>query len=485
MSLVHVILLDGTNNVQIKGLTAHQIHLRSIGSRLVLASRIFYAMFIWVSKVTVSEFLKRLARASWKQSHQRGLYFIRIFLVVTFCVVFITTLSECQPFDHYWQVTPDPGPRCRQGFAQLISMGAADIVTDILLVIWPIPIIVRSRMPLKRKLSTVILFSLSLILIGITGTRVPMVISHQGRQQYRTVWASVEILASAAVSNAVVLGSFVRDRGIKRNKYKRGITTVDSIDRVPTRRPTVSTLPNDSDEDLFRAMGCRFPPELCEPVSPIARPAPVALPSGYFMTGASPSSPLSRSLANQLGAKDAIPPLSLLETTTSSPHDSVDALPKPDDHHLPLTTIPSSVRRVSFFDVGGLLEDQPSSYSPSRSLSSHPSLSTQSGVAAHDFASSPAAVAPPRMGFRNPFSELGDRLSPALGRRRSSQRSERVRTSNATAGERPRASNAAPVSEATEMASASAGQRRSLRPMAEGGEDASDINLQDVGGLLR
>ena len=44
MSLVHVILLWGTNNAQTQGLTETEIYHREIGSRLVLASRIFYAL---------------------------------------------------------------------------------------------------------------------------------------------------------------------------------------------------------------------------------------------------------------------------------------------------------------------------------------------------------------------------------------------------------------------------------------------------------
>lgn len=100
MGLVHVILLYGTNNVQTEGLTDHQIYLRSIGSRLVLASRIMYAAFIWVSKFTVSEFLKRLTSTIWRRSYEMVLHGIRIFLVVTFVAVVIATLAECQPFDH-------------------------------------------------------------------------------------------------------------------------------------------------------------------------------------------------------------------------------------------------------------------------------------------------------------------------------------------------------------------------------------------------
>jgi hypothetical protein len=45
MALIHVVLLYGTNNVDLSvGLSAEDIHRRSVGSRLVLGSRIFYAM---------------------------------------------------------------------------------------------------------------------------------------------------------------------------------------------------------------------------------------------------------------------------------------------------------------------------------------------------------------------------------------------------------------------------------------------------------
>lgn len=41
-ALVHVVLIYGTNNTQIEGLTETQIHQRELGSKLVLAARIFY-----------------------------------------------------------------------------------------------------------------------------------------------------------------------------------------------------------------------------------------------------------------------------------------------------------------------------------------------------------------------------------------------------------------------------------------------------------
>lgn len=44
MAFVHVILLFGTNNTKTDGLTAEDIRHREIGSRLVLAARVFYAI---------------------------------------------------------------------------------------------------------------------------------------------------------------------------------------------------------------------------------------------------------------------------------------------------------------------------------------------------------------------------------------------------------------------------------------------------------
>lgn len=43
MAFIHVVLLYGTNNTVTMALTAEAIRQREIGSRLVLASRVFYA----------------------------------------------------------------------------------------------------------------------------------------------------------------------------------------------------------------------------------------------------------------------------------------------------------------------------------------------------------------------------------------------------------------------------------------------------------
>ncbi|CBF88856.1 hypothetical protein AN0751.2 [Aspergillus nidulans FGSC A4] len=279
MAFVHVILIWGTNNTKVDGLTDEDIRHREIGSRLVLAARIFYAIFIWAAKLTVCEFLNRIAGVTWRRSVRIFLIFVYYFLGSTLLAVVIATLAECQPFSHNWQVVPDPGPKCRTGFANVITMGACDIITDLLLVAFPIFIILRTRMSLKRKIALVILFALSLILVAITSYRVPSVIQHKGSQQYRSLLASLEILAATAVANVVVISSFVRDKGVKKVKYKDilGSASVnEGLDHSSTRRTTITHHQWGSDSDLARDLGIRLDPDLYshDPIEP--RPAPMA-----------------------------------------------------------------------------------------------------------------------------------------------------------------------------------------------------------------
>ncbi|RKF65540.1 putative protein/integral membrane protein [Golovinomyces cichoracearum] len=262
MVLVHCVLYFGTNNAYVPNITNLEIHSRSMGSKIVLISRILYAATLWTLKLTISEFFKRLTWNISTSSHEVTLKGIRWFLLFTFLVVVIADLSECQKFSNFWQVVPDPGPHCRQGFAQLLTMGTMNIITDFLLAFFPIPIILKSHMGLVKKIQLILLFSLSLLPAGITIFRIPHVIDRHGSQQYRSVLASVEILMATIAANAVVLGSFVRDRGVKKQKFKL-TSTNESEEPVGSVRGKLSRFWG-SDEDLVRDLGLCVDPEILQ-----------------------------------------------------------------------------------------------------------------------------------------------------------------------------------------------------------------------------
>lgn len=460
MAFVHIVLIYGTNNVATAGIdySEEEIRHRELGSKMVLAARISYALFIWMSKWTVSEFLKRITIHLWRSSYEFTLHCIRIFLLATFIAVIIATLAECQPFHGYWQLVPDPGPSCRQNYAQLLTMGTADIITDILLVAFPIPIVLRSGQTWRRKLQTSALFSTSIALIIITGMRMPEVIANLGRQQYRTVWASSEILASAFVSNFVIIGSFIRDKGTKKNKYKSNSVS-DSIDRTSTRRPTIQMQPMTSDEDLFRILGCRIPEHLQDSPDPLPRRAPPAMPamsSPFAEKDKRMDTPRQEAVEDSDGGVS--PTRRSREDNPPSPSPSTGTSPK---------------KNVSFFDVGGLLENGsmgPPSPSITHSRSATLVSSGTSHTIATDFAHSGPTPPQSRRGSRAFLSDMGAGLTPSVSRGDSS-------THSAIAGNGSLRRSSLPCSRLRNGAPAGI-----LSPTLERQE--TQISLQDAGGLL-
>lgn len=317
---------------------------------------------------------------------------IRWILVITFIAVVISDFVECRPFHSYWQVLPDPGGQCRQGFAQLITMAVCNVTTDILLVVFPIPIILRSQMVITRKIQLVLLFSLSLAVVTVTLYRVPHIIQNHGRQQYRSLMASIELLFATAAANALVLGSFVRDRGVKKHKFRR-TSAADSFDRSSNNRKPTLHQHWGSDEDLVRDMGLTVDPELQK------KPRPA---SGDKYVPA----PIFQQTVDE-GDVWKMPkqPPGSSQTTTDGSTGTFDKLSKLESY--------SAQRKMSFFDVGGLLDDSTGTSSASYRRGSF----TSSTLDGH----SPKAVPPPivpasssglRKGSATLLQDLGDLLSP-------------------------------------------------------------------------
>ncbi len=173
---------------------------------------------IWTLKLVTMEFFGRLVAG--QQRFKMMLWGMRGILAATFFAIVVSDLAECRPFQNYWAVVPDPGGQCRQGYANLITASVGSALTDLLLIIFPVPIISSIQLPLTRKIMLMALFCLGVFNIIITIYRVPLIVREAGYQGTRSMWASVEILVATAVGNTLALGSFVRDTGIKKTRFK-------------------------------------------------------------------------------------------------------------------------------------------------------------------------------------------------------------------------------------------------------------------------
>ena len=372
MGLVHVVLIYGTNNTTTDGLSHSQILHRETGAKMVLAARIFYAAFIWIAKLTVLEFLKRTIGGAWAKSYEYALRAIYGFLLLTFIGIIIGTLAECHPISHYWQVTPDPGPQCREGLVQLIVMGVCDIFTDVVLIAFPIPVVLRSSMPVRRKMGLIALFLVSVVLIAITAYRIPSTIHRKAAQPYRSLIASLEILAAAFVANIVIIASFIKDKGVKKAKFRQAsiapsAATADPMTRTLTRTRTQSITAHHwgSDEDLVSGMGMALPTSMRSAIGTDAPPraAPMAPPGeADILEESDEEDDLEKNAAKRRKSSKKLESLGFSKKKDRRGSDSSMSSTSTDiklkvvnkkfeePEPVPLTN------QMSFFDVGGLVD---------------------------------------------------------------------------------------------------------------------------------
>ena len=252
----------------------------------------------------------------------------------------------------------------------------------------------------RSKVSLVLLFALSLILVGITVYRMQGVRVRHSSQQFRSLLASIEILAAAAVSNALVLGSFVRDRGTKKQRFRFGSTSGNSSVNRSTNGPrrTLTAKNWGSDADLVGDLGMRCDPEFSEKPPIISRRAPIADPSGV-----NPDA-ITRDTVNQKkpasDGKPVMPTETILKTSD----------PVRDLQQLNRGEVPDTPRRTSFFDVGGLLGNDDATRMHSRYPStSEPALGSQASLTSPN--GEPKSGS--RRGSQALLQDIGGLLSPS------------------------------------------------------------------------
>jgi hypothetical protein len=103
-----------------------------------------------------------------------------------------------------------------------------------------------------RKTLLVGLLCLHVFTVIVAIYPVPTILREDGYQGTRTMWASVEILMATFAANALAIGTFVRDTGVKKERFRYRPNTevgLGSVRRYPeaVRAKKVSWVGHDSD----------------------------------------------------------------------------------------------------------------------------------------------------------------------------------------------------------------------------------------------
>ncbi|KAF3907433.1 hypothetical protein ABW21_db0206700 [Orbilia brochopaga] len=168
-------------------------------------------------------------------------------LVTTWLAALIVIFVECRPFTKYWQITPDPG-QCVQGNAWLITYEIGNLITDLMLLALPFPLLFMARVPWKKRIRLFAVFSLGFFLVATCIIRMTQGLMHDHFQSQRSMWASIEVLIATVVACGPSMYCTLR-RGRDRNTITSGSTTLRNT--RPTGSPSGSGMGSASALGIF------------------------------------------------------------------------------------------------------------------------------------------------------------------------------------------------------------------------------------------
>jgi hypothetical protein len=155
---------------------------------------------LWCLKFCLLSFYSRIAIGStYLNKTSRAMWWS---LVITFIGVILATLVECRPLSLYevilallktvanflyrfWDVSSNSS--CKRGVANLLTMAICNVITDIALIILPIPPLRKMTLSRSKKIQLSLVFGAGVFVIAITVARLPLILDQSVSQSVRSL----------------------------------------------------------------------------------------------------------------------------------------------------------------------------------------------------------------------------------------------------------------------------------------------------------
>ncbi|KAK1975628.1 hypothetical protein LZ30DRAFT_753993 [Colletotrichum cereale] len=189
-----------------------EYELRIIGSKIQVAGWTTYSALIWLLKLAMLVFYLRLTDGLGQRYRMRiwiGFGLVLATFLASIGVVFL----GCIPFDKYWQISPDPGNSCQAAVSLPIiwTSFAANVSTDIYLILIPIPLLWGSTLRLMKKIaSTIVLGAGIFVLVCATLKSVFVIVDPVNGAQLAGTWGTRETFVAVVTTNLPMIFPLIR-----------------------------------------------------------------------------------------------------------------------------------------------------------------------------------------------------------------------------------------------------------------------------------
>ncbi|OLN82716.1 hypothetical protein CCHL11_08758 [Colletotrichum chlorophyti] len=214
---------------------SEEYFLRTNGSKTQIAGWITYScLVLWPAKAAMCTFYLRLTEGL--HNYRKRILAGFVIIVVTWLVVFLSIIFGCYPLHKNWQIYPDPGNLCQPAISKIniLVTVVLNVLTDLYLLSIPIPMLWTSKLPTRKKLGLIVLFSGGIFVTMAGILRCVLIISNPvtGAQQAGS-WAVRETFVAIVTTNIPMIFPLVRrwltpffgtvtatiSRGTSKNKY--------------------------------------------------------------------------------------------------------------------------------------------------------------------------------------------------------------------------------------------------------------------------
>ncbi|CAK7224589.1 hypothetical protein SCUCBS95973_005568 [Sporothrix curviconia] len=134
------------------------------GSKMLLALEEFMLATVWLVKACLLLLYGRLTSGL---AEAFAVKVVAVYCAVGYVVIQILYLGVwCRPIYDYWAVpVPDGHDQCKTYLHHMITVTVFHVSSDLLMLLIPVPMIARARLPLLRKIILCVIFSLGLLVV--------------------------------------------------------------------------------------------------------------------------------------------------------------------------------------------------------------------------------------------------------------------------------------------------------------------------------
>lgn len=207
---LNVIAQGGGSNLYLPELegtfTSDQISERIFGSKIVIVSEQAMLNLVYAVKACM---LVMYTRLTLGLTTQRLVKYLALYTFAGWFASQVAFFAACRPFTGYWAMPP-PDPQCTTLEHYSIAQACFNISSDTLMLFVPLPLILRTTMPLKQKAVLMFIFSMGLFVIVAALLTKIFNLSNVWDPQYM-LWYVREASVAVYVSNLPMIWPLLRE----------------------------------------------------------------------------------------------------------------------------------------------------------------------------------------------------------------------------------------------------------------------------------